>query len=315
MKIIFAGTPAFAATTLSALIKAKHEIILVLTQPDRPAGRGMKKVASAVKTLAEQHNLALLQPTTLKAPDIQAQLRILKADVMVVASYGLILPEIILDIPRLGCLNIHASLLPRWRGAAPIQRAILAGDHETGITVMQMNAGLDTGTILLTHRLAIALEDTTQSLHDKLSLLGSESIIEALVLLQQGKITPVVQNEMKACYASKIERTEAVIDWHKSVHQVDRIVRAFNPTPGAYTFFQEKVLKIWQARIISVDKGKPGEIVAVNHEGITVACYPGMLRIEMVQKPGGRKMDVRDFLAGNNVQPGDYFSAMKDSVA
>ncbi|MEK7844971.1 MAG: methionyl-tRNA formyltransferase [Pseudomonadota bacterium] len=310
MKIIFAGTPAFAAAALDALIKAGHEIDLVLTQPDRPAGRGMKTVASAVKLLALQHDLDLLQPLTLKTSELQAQLRTLNADVMVVAAYGLILPEAVLNIPRLGCLNIHASLLPRWRGAAPIQRAILAGDRETGITIMQMDAGLDTGAMLLKHSLIIAQEDTTQSLHDKLSVLGAQSIVEALVLLQQGKLVPMVQDEMLACYAAKIKKTEAEIDWQQTAGQIDRVVRAFNPNPGAYTYFQNAVLKIWQARAVAGGSGKPGEIVATGREGITVACGSGWLRIEMVQKSGGRKLSAADFLAGNNLQPGEYLAAM-----
>jgi methionyl-tRNA formyltransferase len=310
MKIIFAGTPIFAATALDALIKADHEIGLVLTQPDRPAGRGMKAVASAVKLLAQQHDLALLQPLTLKNSELQAQLQTLNADVMVVAAYGLILPEAVLNIPRLGCLNIHASLLPRWRGAAPIQRAILAGDQETGITIMQMDAGLDTGVILLKHSIVITQEDTAQSLHDKLSLLGAQSIVEALILLQQGKLVPIMQDEILVCYAAKIKKTEAEIDWQQTAGQIDRVVRAFNPSPGAYTYFKGIVLKIWQAKIVVGEVGKPGEIVATGREGIAVACGSGMLRIEMVQKPGGKKLSTADFLAGNNLQPGEYFSAV-----
>lgn len=311
MKIIFAGTPIFAATALDALIKAGHEIGLVLTQPDRPAGRGMKAVASAVKLLAQQHDLALFQPLTLKASGLQAQLKALNADVMVVAAYGLVLPEMILNIPRLGCLNIHASLLPRWRGAAPIQRAILAGDQETGITIMQMDAGLDTGAILLKHSIVIAQEDTAQSLHDKLSLLGAQSIVEALILLQQGKLVPIMQDEILARYAAKIKKTEAEIDWQQTAEQIDRVVRAFNPSPGGYTYFKGIVLKIWQAKIVVGEiVGKPGEIVAADREGIAVACGSGMLRIEMVQKPGGKKLSTADFLAGNNLQPGEYFSVV-----
>lgn len=310
MKIIFAGTPFFAATALDALIQAKHEIVLVLTQPDRPAGRGMKTVASAVKLLAQQHGLVLLQPLTLKAPEFQAQLQALNADVMVVAAYGLILPTAVLSIPRLGCLNIHASLLPRWRGAAPIQRAILAGDHETGITIMQMDAGLDTGAILLKHSIAIAPGDTTQSLHDKLSLLGAQSIVEALEMLQHKKPVPVVQDEGQACYAAKIKKTEAQIDWQQSAEQIDRVVRTFSSSPGAYTYLRDIVLKIWQAKVVAGQGGKPGEIVAVNREGITVACGSGQLRIEMVQKPGGKKLNIADFLAGNMLQAGEYFAAL-----
>jgi methionyl-tRNA formyltransferase len=314
MRIIFAGTPIFAATALDALLKVGHEIALVLTQPDRPAGRGMKTVASAVKLLAQQHDLALLQPLTLKASEIQTQLLALNADVMVVAAYGLILPEAVLKIPRLGCLNIHASLLPRWRGAAPIQRAILAGDHETGITIMQMDAGLDTGAILLKHGMSIAPHDTTQSLHDKLSLLGAQSIVEALVLLQQGKLVPTIQDETLACYAAKIKKTEAEIDWRQTAEQIDRVVRTFNPNPGAYTYFRGVVLKIWQAKVVAGRAvGKPGEIVAVDREGITVACGSNMLQVEIVQKPSGKKLSSADFLVGNNLRPGENFSAVNHS--
>ncbi len=316
MRIIFAGTPIFAATALDALLKADHEIVLVLTQPDRPAGRGMKTAASAVKLLAQQQDLALLQPLTLKSAEIQTQLLALAADVMIVAAYGLILPEAVLKIPRLGCLNIHASLLPRWRGAAPIQRAILAGDHETGITIMQMDAGLDTGAILLKRSIAITPDDTTQSLHDKLGLLGAQSIVQALVLLQQGKLVPVVQDETLACYAAKIKKTEAEIDWQQSAEQIDRVVRTFNPNPGAYTYFRDILLKIWQAKVVAGRAaGKPGEIISVDREGITVACGSNMLQVEIVQKPGGKKLSCADFLAGNNLQPGENFSAVKHSTS
>lgn len=314
MRIIFAGTPIFAATALDALFKANHQIVLVLTQPDRPAGRGMKNVVSAVKLLAQQHDLALLQPMTLKTFELQQQLRACNADVMVVAAYGLILPEAVLNIPRMGCLNIHASLLPRWRGAAPIQRAILAGDHETGITIMQMDAGLDTGSILLKHSIAIVADDTTQSLHDKLSLLGAQSIVETLALLQQGKLVPIVQDGAQACYAAKITKTEAKIDWHHSAEQIDRVVRTFNPSPGAYSCFRNMVLKIWKARAVT-GAGKPGEIVAVDREGVTVACGSGMLQIEVVQKPGGKKLSVADFLRGNHLQPGENFSTVNYSTS
>jgi len=316
MRIIFAGTPIFAATALDALLKADHEIVLVLTQPDRPAGRGMRTAASAVKLLAQQQDLALLQPLTLKSAEIQTQLLALSADVMIVAAYGLILPEAVLKIPRLGCLNIHASLLPRWRGAAPIQRAILAGDHETGITIMQMDAGLDTGAILLKRSIAITPDDTTQSLHDKLGLLGAQSIVQALVLLQQGKLVSTVQDETLACYAAKIKKTEAEIDWQQSAEQIDRVVRTFNPNPGAYTYFRDIILKIWQTKVVAGKvAGKPGEIVSVDREGITVACGSNMLQVEIVQKPGGKKLSCADFLAGNNLQPGENFSAVKHSTS
>jgi methionyl-tRNA formyltransferase len=314
MKIIFAGTPAFAAAALDALIQADHQIAAVLTQPDRPAGRGMKTAASAVKLLAQCHRLPVLQPQTLKTPEIQAQLSEFHADVMVVAAYGLILPQAVLSIPRLGCLNIHASLLPRWRGAAPIQRAILSGDRETGITIMQMDAGLDTGDMLLKQSLAIAADDTTLSLHDKLSSLGARSIVQALELLPQGKLTAIKQDEKQACYAAKITKTEAEIDWRQSAAHIDRTVRAFNPSPGAYTQYRHLTLKIWQAAIATGKAGKAGEIVAVDRDGITVACSEGALRIATIQKPGGKKLSISDFLTGNPLQPGELFTAASDSM-
>ncbi|MBX3617675.1 methionyl-tRNA formyltransferase [Nitrosomonas sp.] len=315
MKIIFAGTPIFAAAALDALIHAGHEIVMVLTQPDRPAGRGMQMTASAVKQLAQQHHLPVLQPPSLKSDEIQMQLQSMNADVMVVAAYGLILPQAVLDIPRLGCLNIHASLLPRWRGAAPIQRAILAGDHETGITIMQMDAGLDTGDMLLKHAIAIAPDDTTQSLHDKLSLAGGRSIVETLQLLQQCKLTPIPQDESQASYAAKIVKSEAEIDWCQTAQQAGRMVRAFNPSPGAYTFFRNNLLKIWQASVILEGTGRPGEIVALGADGIVVACGSGLLRIEIVQKSGGKRIAAADFLAGNQVIPGEYLITTGCSVS
>lgn len=315
MRIIFAGTPVFAAMALEALIKSNYQIVAVLTQPDRPAGRGMKAVASAVKQLALQNRLTVLQPASLKVPEIQQQLRMFDADVMVVAAYGLILPGSVLVTPRWGCLNIHASLLPRWRGAAPIQRAILAGDPETGITIMQMNAGLDTGDILLQQGIPIDADDTTQSLHDKLGCLGAQSIVEALELLQRGGLVPVPQVETQACYAVKISKSEAAIDWQHSAIQIARKVRAFNPSPGASTGFRDMQLKIWRAQAETGEPGKNGEIVAVDREAITVACGNGLLRIRELQKPGGKRLGVADFLAGNPVRPGECFVTTDQSAS
>ncbi len=310
MKIIFAGTPTFAATALAALIRAGHEIVLVLTQPDRPAGRGMKITASAVNLLAQQHALTVLQPVTLKSPALYAQVRALEADVMIVAAYGLILPEALLTIPRYGCLNIHASLLPRWRGAAPIQRAILAGDRETGITIMQMDAGLDTGMMLLKQRIPIMPGDTAQTLHDKLCVLGAQCIVEGLVFLQDKKLNPILQDEWLACYASKIKKSEAEIDWRLTADQINDGVRAFNPNPGAYTYLQGSLLKIWQTRVVSGGVGRPGEIMAIGPDGIVVACGTGTILLEMVQKQGGRKLKAAEFLTGyQTLQPGDCFSS------
>ncbi len=313
MKIIFAGTPVFAAAALEALISAGHEIVLVLTQPDRPAGRGMKLMASAVKTLALQHELMLLQPKTLKDSALHEQLQALDVDVMVVAAYGLILPASVLQIPRFGCVNIHASLLPRWRGAAPIQRAILAGDQETGITIMQMDAGLDTGAMLLIHRTAIAADETSQSLHDKLCILGAQSIVEALALLSLGKLDPVVQDDTLACYAPKIIKTEAQINWHQSAEKISRVVRSFNPSPGAYANFQGNVIKIWQAQLVTGEAGQPGEIMATGHDGITVSCGEGLLRLEKIQKAGGKKLSAENFLAGHVMRPGEFFEMMNST--
>ncbi|TXI20478.1 MAG: methionyl-tRNA formyltransferase [Nitrosomonas sp.] len=314
MRIIFAGTPLFAAIALDALIKANHEIVLVLTQPDRPAGRGMRNTASAVKQRAQYYGLTLLQPPTLKTSEIQEQLRTCNADVMVVAAYGLILPEAVLTIPRMGCVNIHASLLPRWRGAAPIQRAILAGDPETGVTIMQMDAGLDTGAMLLKHQLSIAPTDTTQTLHDRLSELGAQSIVEALTLLKQDGLIPIFQDEAQATYANKIAKNEAEIDWRQSAEQINRMVRAYNPTPGAYSHCQGMLLKIWQAQAIMGNANVPGEIVAINRENITVACGSGMLQIEVIQKSGGKKLGIADFLPGNPLKVGECFSKQSHSA-
>ncbi|GKS70376.1 methionyl-tRNA formyltransferase [Nitrosomonas sp. PY1] len=307
MKIIFAGTPTFAAIALDKLLLQNHQIVMVLTQPDRPAGRGMKLTISPVKQLAQQHGLPLLQPESLKTPEIQAQLQALNADMMVVAAYGLILPQAVLTAPQLGCLNIHASLLPRWRGAAPIQRAILAGDAETGITIMQMDAGLDTGDILLQRSLSIAMNDTAQTLHDKLAQLGAQCIVETIMLLQQRELSSVEQDGALANYATKIVKSDAAINWQQSARQIDRIVRAFNPVPGAYTSLHGGILKIWQAEIASESQGKPGEVIAINAEGFVVACGKGSLQIIRVQKPGGTKLSATDYLFGNPLRLGDIF--------
>lgn len=308
MKIIFAGTPIFAAIALDMLLQQNHQIIMVLTQPDRPAGRGMKLAVSPVKQLAQQHGLSLLQPESLKTSEIQVQLQALNADMMVVAAYGLILPQAVLTAPRFGCLNIHASLLPRWRGAAPIQRAILAGDAETGITIMQMDAGLDTGDILLQRSLSIAMSDTAQTLHDKLAQLGAQCIVETIMLLQQKELSSTKQDGALASYATKIVKADAAINWQQSARHIDRIVRAFNPVPGAYTSLHGGILKIWQAKIASEDKGKPGEIIAINAEGFIVACGKGSLQIIRVQKPGGTKLNATDYLSGNPLRLGDIFA-------
>ncbi|MXS84823.1 methionyl-tRNA formyltransferase [Nitrosomonas sp. HPC101] len=308
MKIIFAGTPVFAAKALEALQKTGFDIILALTQPDRPAGRGMRLQASPVKILAQQYDIPLLQPETLKSPDTQAQLETFKPDVMVVAAYGLLLPEAVLRIPHHGCINIHASLLPRWRGAAPIQRALLEGDAETGVSIMQMDEGLDTGAVLLQRAFSIGPHDTTASLHDKLADLGSKCIVEALTLLDQGKLTSTPQNNAHACYAVKIRKIEAEIDWTHDAAHIDRMIRTFNPHPGAFTHLHGTMFKLWQADIVTRSNAhQAGEIMAADHNGIVVACGRDALSINILQKAGGRKLAAAPFLAGHPLQPGECF--------
>ncbi|MFA6970856.1 MAG: methionyl-tRNA formyltransferase [Gallionella sp.] len=306
MKIIFAGTPHFAASALEALLKV-HQVVAVLTQPDRPAGRGMQLTASPVKQLALQHGLTVLQPDTLKTEQAQLEIAALEADVMVVAAYGLILPKAVLDMPRLGCLNIHASLLPRWRGAAPIQRAILAGDRETGITIMQMDVGLDTGDMLLQKSCPIADNDNAQTLHDKLADLGAASILEALTLLEKNGLTPVVQDNDAACYAAKLLKGEALTDWRQDAEQVARAVRAYNPFPVCQAKIHDVVLKIWQAEPHSEQHGRPGEVLSVDKLGITVACGQGALQLQVLQRPGGRAQPAMQFLQAMPLHPGDNF--------
>jgi len=321
VKIIFAGTPQFAASALAALLE-EHQVIAVLTQPDRPAGRGMQLTASPVKQLALQHGLPVLQPTTLKTGEVQHSIAALDADVMVVAAYGLILPQAVLQLPRYGCLNIHASLLPRWRGAAPIQRAILAGDSETGITIMQMDEGLDTGDMLLHHVCPIAANDTAATLHDKLSKLGADSIVEALRLLQepglagispangnsQNRLTPVRQDDAAATYAAKLLKSEAHIDWRQDARQIERAVRAFNPFPVCHADFNGVAIKIWQAALLEGAHGEPGKVLALDKHGITVACGRDALHLEVLQRPGGKALPAVQFLQAMPVKPGDSFS-------
>ena len=304
MRLIFAGTPGFAATALHALIAAGHHIVLVLTQPDRPAGRGMHIKSSAVKTLALVHGLPVAQPATLKDSAEQARLRNVAADAMVVAAYGLLLPQAVLDIPRLGCLNIHASLLPRWRGAAPIQRALLAGDPDTGITIMQMDAGLDTGAMLFEKRIAIATNDTAQTLHDKLARLGGEAVVEALDLLQQARLIPETQNAALATYAAKLSKDEARVDWHKPAVEIARAVCAYNPYPAAFTLLRGEPLKLWAADVVA-GNGAPGTVLAADKSGIVVACGTGALQITELQRAAGKRLTTTQFLAGAEINPGE----------
>jgi methionyl-tRNA formyltransferase len=306
MKLIFAGTPEFAAQALQALLRAGHEIALVLTQPDRPAGRGMSLAMSPVKQLALANDLLVLQPTSLKQPETQVQLSNVQADAMIVAAYGLILPREVLAIPRLGCLNIHASLLPRWRGAAPIQRAILAGDNETGITIMQMDAGLDTGPVLLRFPVAIEGMETAQTLHDKLAKLGAESIVSALQQAQQGSLPSQAQDDSLATYAAKLSKAEARLDWRLPARELERAVRAYNPFPVAQGSFKGDIWRIWRS-VMQKEAGQPGEVLRADRDGLLVACGRGALLLQEVQKAGGKRLSAAQFLQGNPVAAGDRF--------
>ncbi|WP_415033015.1 methionyl-tRNA formyltransferase [Azonexus sp.] len=301
MRLIFAGTPEFSAQALSALIAAGHEIPLVLTQPDRPAGRGMSLQASAVKKVAQAHGCEVFQPDNLKSPEVQARIAAARAEVMVVAAYGLLLPQAVLDLPPAGCLNIHASLLPRWRGAAPIQRALLAGDEETGVCIMQMEAGLDTGPVLLRASLPIDAAETAASLHDKLAQCGAALIVSALEKLP----LPVeIQSTDNITYAHKIDKNEAQINWQNSATQIDRQIRAFNPFPGAQSTLAGQRIKIWAAHTHPA-QGPSGTLLAVERERLIVACGDAALALTEVQKAGGKRLPVREFLAGNPLQVGD----------
>ena len=301
MNILFAGTPAFAAAALDALLQAGHRVPLVLTQPDRPAGRGLKPQASAVKQLALSKQLAVAQPATLKDDVVIAQLAAAGADAMVVAAYGLILPESVLRLPRLGCLNIHASLLPRWRGAAPIQRAILAGDRETGVTIMQMDAGLDTGAMLLEQAIPIADDDNAQTLHDKLAALGAQLIVRVL----HEQPAAVAQDHARASYAAKITKAEARIDWNRPAAELARAIRAYNPMPGAYTTWQGQPLKLWRAEPVSAASAVPGTVMLADADGIVVATGDGALRLLELQRAGGKRLAAASFLTGAALQPGE----------
>jgi len=299
VRLVFAGTPDFAATALKALIADGHTIVGVYSQPDRPAGRGRKLQPSPVKQVALDHEIPVFQPETLKTPEAQKQLADLNPDVMIVAAYGLILPKAVLDIPTHGCMNIHASLLPRWRGAAPIQRAIAAGDDETGITIMQMDEGLDTGAMLLKSLTAIDDSDTGGSLHDRLAELGGNAIIKALELLQKGELTGEPQNDELACYASKLSKTEGHIDWATDATVIERLVRAFNPWPGTYTDLGDQRIRIHEARaLVTTSDGLPGTVIQRDREGIDIACGNGTLRITRLQLPGSRAQSVNDLING-----------------
>ncbi|MBK0033335.1 methionyl-tRNA formyltransferase [Erwinia sp. S43] len=297
LKIIFAGTPDFAARHLDALLSSGHQIVGVFTQPDRPAGRGNKLTASPVKQLAEQHNIPVFQPKSLRPLENQQLVAQLEADVMVVVAYGLILPEAVLGMPRLGCINVHGSLLPRWRGAAPIQRSLWAGDADTGVTIMQMDVGLDTGDMLYKLSCPIEASDTSATLYDKLADLGPAGMLTTLTQLAEGSTTPEVQNEELVSYAEKLSKEEARLDWSLSAAQLERCIRAFNPWPVSYFIIDEQPVKVWKASVLpAVNNRQPGEILQADKLGIQVVTADGVLNIEELQPAGKKAMKVQDLL-------------------
>jgi methionyl-tRNA formyltransferase len=300
MRIGFAGTPGFAAAVLKAILDAGRPVVLALAQPDRPRGRGMAIEPGPVAALARAERIAFFQPPSLKTAEAQAPVTAVPLDVLVVAAYGLILPPEILAWPAHGCINTHASLLPRWRGAAPIERALLAGDSETGISIMQMDAGLDTGPVIARYPVPIAARDTAGALHEKLARAGAKAIVETLARLEgEGHLKAMPQPNAMATYAAKVDRQEAVIDWRTSAHAIDRAVRAFNPAPGARTTLGRELIKIWEAEPAPGRFGAPGSIVHSDAKGIVVACGEGALLVRELQRASGKRMSAEAFLAGH----------------
>ena len=305
MRVVFAGTPPFAARALEGIVAAGHDVALVLTQPDRPAGRGLHLSPSAVAQFAAAHGLPAEKPASLKDPQVQQRLRELAPEVMVVAAYGLLLPRAVLDIPARGSLNIHASLLPRWRGAAPIQRALLAGDEVTGVCIMQMEAGLDTGPVLLEKATPIGARDTTGSLLERLTTLGADLVVLALAELDS--LQPRPQDDSRATYAAKINKAEARIDWSQSAARIDLQVRAFNPTPGAEARLGDDLIKIWEARPVEAT-ATPGTVIEASPSRLVIACGEGALQVLQLQRPGGRRMGAGDFVRGKPLTADTHFS-------
>ena len=297
LDIIFAGTPDFAAEALRQLIDKGFNVTAVYTQPDRPAGRGRKLTASPVKELALEHGLPVYQPDSFKDDAAVAELAALNPDLMIVAAYGLLLPPSVLETPTHGCINIHASLLPRWRGAAPIHRAILAGDQQTGITIMQMDKGLDTGAMLHTRAIPIYSGETSGELHDRLAVLGGEAMVEVLEMLRNGSLNAEPQDDSQACYAAKLKKEEAKIDWSQTAEEIARQVSAFNPWPVTQTHWDDKVVRIWQATAPNEQGGStPGEVIRTSKKGIDVSCGEGVLRISELQMPGKKRVDAASFI-------------------
>lgn len=307
MRIIFAGTPDFAAKILKPLLTTEHDICAVYTQPDRAAGRGRKLTISPVKQIATAHNLATQQPANFKSYEASRQLAHYHADLMIVVAYGSLLPQVILDTPKLGCINIHASLLPRWRGAAPIQRAILAGDTKTGICIMQMEAGLDTGAVLTQISCTIQPDDTAQTVHDRLAILGANTLLAALPNIKYLQQNSKPQDDKLSCYASKLSKPEAVIDWSQSAPAISRQIHAFNPWPVAQTRWQDKTLRIWNASVLEGNHAAlAGAILATSKLGVDVATGGGILRLTEIQLPSKRAMSVADFLNANTLLIGEH---------
>ncbi|AUU87978.1 methionyl-tRNA formyltransferase [Enterobacteriaceae bacterium ENNIH3] len=297
LRIIFAGTPDFAARHLDALLSSEHQIVGVFTQPDRPAGRGKKLMPSPVKVLAEEKGIPVFQPVSLRPRENQQLVADLQADVMVVVAYGLILPKAVLEMPRLGCLNVHGSLLPRWRGAAPIQRSLWAGDTETGVTIMQMDVGLDTGDMLYKLSCPITAEDTSATLYDKLAQLGPQGLLATLTQIATGTATPEIQDETQVTYAEKLSKEEALLDWSLPAEQLERCIRAFNPWPMSYFVIEDQPVKVWKASVInSQAKADPGTIIEANKQGIQVATAEGILNLESLQPAGKKAMNAQDLL-------------------
>ena len=305
MRLVFAGTPEFAAVALSALLDRGHDVVSILTQPDRRSGRGLRESYSPVKQLALKRGIAVQQPVSLRDPAVHPELAGLGADAWVVAAYGLLLGRAVLELPRLGCINIHASLLPRWRGAAPIQRAILAGDTETGISIMRMDAGLDTGPVYLRRAVPIGARDNAGSLHDRLAELGAVAICEVLDALAAGTIRAEAQAAEGACYAPKLTREEAHIDWSQPALRLERLLRALDPAPGAHTTHAGAVLKIWSGRPATGRAvAPPGTVLAAGPAGIEVQCGDGSLVVTVLQRAGGRRLEAGAFLSGHRIEPG-----------
>ncbi|OED43428.1 methionyl-tRNA formyltransferase [Endozoicomonas sp. (ex Bugula neritina AB1)] len=297
LKIIFAGTPDFASAHLQAVLDTHHDVIAAYTQPDRPAGRGRKLKPSPVKELALKYDIPVFQPKSLRDEKAQQELANLNADLMIVVAYGLILPQVVLDTPKSGCINVHGSILPRWRGAAPIQRAIAAGDKESGVTIMQMDAGLDTGDMLIKAYCPIHTTDTSSNLHDRLIEVGSPALVKAIDDIANGALTLEKQDDDQACYAHKMSKEEARINWGKPAEELDCLVRAFNPWPVATTVFDDLIIRVWEAeRLLENSNKEPGSLVNVSKEGLDIACREGLLRITKVQLPGSKAIAVSDLL-------------------